>query len=756
MSSFGAEPIFDSYWAVALIVLGLSALLFFGPRFGRVTPQRRIMLIGLRAIVILLVLLALVQPTRKTTVKTRRTSVLLLLFDVSRSMQLPLGTGELTRWQAQKALLEKAQPKFAALATNHELKVYAFDSRLHPVEQQGGRFQLPPVADGRASDYGTPPYEAARAEQGKRLAGMFLLGDGRHTAYAPQVEVQEAGRKLRDDFAAPLYAVPFGPAADAVQSRDVAVERMDEQFTVFVKNELAVKGLVRIRGYVKQDIPITLELIDPKGQKQALGRKTVRADEDGRQVEVAFTFTPQQAGNYRLYMTADQQPGELVAKNNQLSAYLTVLEGGLRVFYLDGEKWWEQKFLRSSLNASPDIELDDRIIDRRNRREQKVDITEDLRKGRYDAFILRDLDARLLTPESVELLASQVAAGKGLVMLGGEQGSFGWGHYQGTKLADALPIEMDELEGRENLGVGQERFFLPGPVSMIPVGAHPLTRLAPAAENGAAWSRLPPLKWAHKFKDVKEAPGVRILLESPQKEPLLVSGEYGSGRVLAFAGESTYLWPMHGFEKEHKRFWRQIVLWLVKRDDLNRDDVWIKLDQRRFNPGSSVKLTTGARTSAGDVVTDAKLETTIILPGNKRQPLSLSRDKDGNYIASMEVTEPGDYAIETTAVSAGKPLGTARAEFMVFDRDIELSSPAADPDQLASLAAWTKEDGGKLVLPEQFPALLDEIAARPPEYEERQTKWKLGSTLGDAWTFFLLLVGLLTAEWFLRKKWGLV
>ena len=23
---------------------------------------------------------------------------------------------------------------------------------------------------------------------------------------------------------------------------------------------------------------------------------------------------------------------------------------------------------------------------------------------------------------------------------------------------------------------------------------------------------------------------------------------------------------MHGFEKEHKRFWRQVILWLVKRD----------------------------------------------------------------------------------------------------------------------------------------------------------------------------------------------
>jgi uncharacterized membrane protein len=756
MSSFSTEPVFDSYLAVALITLGLSTLLFFGPRFGHVTPLKRLTLVGLRLLVILLVLLALLQPTKITTVKTKRTSVLLLLFDVSRSMQLPSGgnSTEGSRWKAQKELLEKSQPKFATLAANYDLKVSSFDSALHPIEQSGGKFKIPEKPLGMSSDYGTPLYDAVRGEQGRRLAGVMLLGDGRHTAYAPQVEVQEAGRKLRDDFAAPLYTVPFGPAADAASARDVAVERLDEQFTVFVKNELQVKGLIRVRGYVKTNIPVELELVDSMGQKQAIGKKSIRADEDGRQMEVAFTFTPQQPGHYRLYLKAERQLGELVEKNNELSAYLTVLEGGLRVLYLDGEKWHEQRFLRQSLNASPDIELDDRIIDRRNK--QKIDITEDVRKGRYDAFILRDLDARLLTSESLQLLADQVGKGKGLLMLGGDPGSFGFGHYQETPLGAALPIEFDELEGKPNLGAGKDRFFLKGPLPMIPVGSHPLTRLAPDAENNAAWKKLPPLNWAHKFKDVKEGPGVRILLETAKHEPLLVSGEFGSGRVLAFAGESTYLWPMHGFEKEHKRFWRQVVLWLVKRDDLNKDDVWIKLDQRRFNPGSRVIITTGARTSTGDVVTGATVETIISLPSKKQQPLKLTKGKDGNFTGSLEVTEPGDYSVETAATAGGKPLGKARAEFMVFDRDVELSNPAADPDQLASLAAWTKQDGGKLVQPEQFSALLDELAAKPPEFEERQIKWKLGSTPADAWPLFLLLTCFLSVEWFLRKKWGLV
>jgi uncharacterized membrane protein len=756
MTEFGAEPILGSYLAVALIAAGLGVLLLLRPGFGRVTPLRRWSLLALRGVVVLLALVALLRPTWITTIRAPRTSVILLLYDVSRSMQLPSGKGEESRWQAMEAAIIKSQSQFAALADKYEMKVYAFDSRLHPVEHRGGAFSLPKVPEGMLTDLGTPLFEAARAEQGKRLAAVVVLSDGAQNAFEPQVEAVEAVRKLRDDFAAALYAVPFGPAADAAQARDVAVERFDEQFTVFVKNELAVKGLLRIRGYVNRDIPLELQLEDEQGQKQVIGKKTARAEEDGRQVEVEFTHTPQKPGNYRLHLVAAQQDGELVAKNNQMSAYLTVLEGGLRVLYLDGEKRFEQKFLRAALNASPDIELDDRIIDRRNQR-MEVDLTDDLRTGRYDAFIVGDLDAALLTPASIKLLAEQVAQGKGLIMIGGEA-SYGWGHYRGTPLEEVLPIEMDPVEGTQLSPELVDRYYRAGPVPLKPADSHPITRLAPASENEAVWQKLTPLNSVHKFSGVKQSPGVRVLLEAPgpEPDPVLVSGEFGRGRVLAFGTDSTWLWQMHGFEKEHKRFWRQVILWLVRRDDLVRDDVWVKLDQRRFNPGSRVQITAGARTGAGDAIADARIDAVVDLPSGGKQTVRLSAERDGNFSGSLEVTEPGDYAIDVAATRQGQTLGSARAEFLVFDRDVELSNIAADPLFLDSLARETRHDGGRLVLPEQLPALLDEYVQKPKEYEERQIKWKLASTAADAWAFFLTLVGALSLEWYLRKRWGLV
>ena len=119
----------------------------------------------------------------------------------------------------------------------------------------------PASPTGDETDIGTSLHDAVEQEAGKRLAGVVLLGDGTQTAYQPEVEIYDAAREL-GNRGYPLYTVSYGPAGDAAQSRDVAVENLPEQYTVFVKNELVVRGLVRVRGYVNKEIPVTLEIED--------------------------------------------------------------------------------------------------------------------------------------------------------------------------------------------------------------------------------------------------------------------------------------------------------------------------------------------------------------------------------------------------------------------------------------------------------------------------------------------------------------
>ena len=118
--------------------------------------------------------------------------------------------------------------------------------------------------------------------------------------------------------------------------------------------------------------------------------------------------------------------------------------------------------------------------------------------------------------------------------------------------------------------------------------------------------------------------------------------------------------------------------------------------------------------------------------------------------AGSATDSPGDYTVEVTATRDGKTLGTAKSRFTVLEQDLELDDSAAVPGVMDGLAAMT---GGKSLAPEDLPRLIQRLAKDTASLavrtESKQTLW-------DTWTFFVLLVGLLGTEWYLRKRWGLV
>jgi hypothetical protein len=254
----------------------------------------------------------------------------------------------------------------------------------------------------------------------------------------------------------------------------------------------------------------------------------------------------------------------------------------------------------------------------------------------------------------------------------------------------------------------------------------------------------------------------------------LITGEYGKGRVLAAAVDSTFRWYRRGFQQEHMRFWRQAMLWLARKDQADSNDVWVDLPQRRLPSGSSVTFEAGVRGPDGNPLGGVELAATVWrVSAGGTDDASEDRgpqadDVDGRAIeltarpdawsgASQPLREPGEYQLRVQASKDGADLGAVTARFLVTTQDLELTDPAANPQQLAMLAAQTEEAGGKPIAPEQVPELLQEIARKRREqkipYEQR---WQLGDTLLDAWAAFLLLVGLLSTEWYLRKRWSLV
>ena len=200
------------------------------------------------------------------------------------------------------------------------------------------------------------------------------------------------------------------------------------------------------------------------------------------------------------------------------------------------------------------MNVDMRTIDARKPETRPADWDELFEPGRYDVYILGDLDSSAFKDQELRALAAAVERGAGLIMVGGFH-SFGPGGYASTALANVLPVDMDRLE-RQNFGEAiRAEAHLPEDAKpkMQPtrIGqSHSVMQLAAAAENKRAWEELPAIDGANRLDRVKR--NATVLAETGDRHPLLIASEYGRGRVLAFAGDSTWRWWMGGFEAAHR------------------------------------------------------------------------------------------------------------------------------------------------------------------------------------------------------------
>jgi len=750
------DPV-GSWTLVGLVAAALLAvLLAVPPDRSRVTRGRVLLLALLRLGAFLAVVLCMVRPTFVSTKHARQQGTVVVLVDASKSMTVADGPNGRTRWEDMTAALSAARPAAEALVQggDFEIATYAFDRELQAVAPvEGNPFPLAAWKAGTNSDQtaiGAAIAEAARAGAGRQLAGVIVLSDGAQHAYPPRDEPPQSAARAIGDAGVPLWSVTFGQPLGAGQGRDAAVVNLSVGETVYLKNQLEVAGRVRLEGLTDRDVVVKLLAENDTGVMEEVARTTVKG---GANVEeaVRLAWTPQSLGERKLSLVVDRQEGEVVATNNDLSTFVEVVDGGLRVLYLEGSLRVEQRFLRRVLSASADMQVDFRWIDSGRRDAWPVDLGRQL-AGDYNVFLIGDLDATALRREDLQKILRKVQAGAGIGLLGGFH-AFEAGGWGSSALAPALPFESDRLARQPFDQPVRESLHLKGPLQMLPDdrfgGVSILRQGRSEQESRAVWQALPPLEGANNLGRL--VPAAKPLAVTVDGRPLLVGREYGDGRVLAFAGDSTWRWAMQGAVEQHRRFWRQFVLWLAKQDDTEQDSLWLRLAQRRVPAGVPLEFDAGLTKPDGTAVTDADFEGIAVSPTGQQRPVRIARRGDTFTGTVTDMSTPGDWKLIVKAVRPGEQSPRERtARFTVVRLDLELANPRSNPLLMRQLAEAT---AGGVRLPEELPGIFAEIAGKPAAFET-EAQWSYA--VWDKWPMFLLLAAFLCTEWFLRKRFGLV
>jgi len=744
----------DPLWSWPVVVAAAAMLLTvlwttYPRRVAHLAPRWRRLLLGLRLTTWLLILFLLLRPGLEIEETDHRSSLFPVVTDRSRSMGVEDGPGGVSRRETELKTLTDNAGEFEKLAKEVQLPQFEFDQVLVPIETR------PPTVTGDQTAIGLALDELVRQAQGKQIVGVLLLSDGAQRALSPNdIDPRLVARRLAD-LQIPVHTVGFGASGLSESSLDLIAEDLQVSPTVFEKNTVVVSAKIRALGAANRELTVRLLVEDPSqpdpegGAKMRVASPPLKltTDQNEAVLPVELSYIAEQSGEYKLTLEVVPLPGEPLTVNNSVTTFITVLKGGISVAYFDIPRP-EQKYIRRT-NDSPDIRLDFKLIRGGTLKSLPLD-SEWFEPDKYDVYMIGDVPARVFGPENLEKLARAVERGAGLMMTGGFR-SFGAGGYAQTPLADLLPVTMLATE-IQNDGEIDPTLQEMGDIQMLPTSQgiqHFIMRIDSPSKNLAAWQGLPPLQGATKFSGLKDL--AQVLAVSPQKHPLLVAQEVGRARTMAFAGDTTYYWHLSGHIMEHQRFWQQAILWLAHKDQAGDSSVWVKLDARRFRPGQPIGMVLGARDATRQPVPDASFDVKIIGPKDKTWPVTAQRSGSDSTARFTEQLEPGEYRVQVEASRNGQPIGFGtQVRFIVYEQDLELQNPAAD---MALLEEISKVTGGTHIPPEQLGTFLRELIREGLKARVQKIR---RLTLWDNWPVLLLFAGLLTAEWYVRKRRGLV
>ena len=775
-----------SPWLVLLCGAALVGLVLwtYPPRVRHLPPGTRRTLLALRIAGALLLTFALLRPElRREDTETERPAILFLA-DVSRSMTVQDGPGGARRFDSLRAALDASAGAIEALGEEMEIAFATFDAARNPpsAPEEGGEPTADPAAflpeepTGDRTALGAVLAELSRSDA--EVTTVVLLTDAAQRALPPDDADPGAAAKLLGEAGVRVVGVPFGSDGSPTAGLDLSVEELRVDPVVFEKKKVPVSGVVRIVGAPGREFRVrlltesppargpgdesTLVPVEPTDDARPL--VLVRPTTGNEEIPVELTFVPQTPGEVKLALQIEPVDGELKQTNNQRATVVSVRAGGIRVLYFDR--------VRPEVNALRRVNLSDKIqLDfvelpaRPNALSPGLRLEAELfEPGRYDAFVIGDVAADAFREGRRDFLpdlAARVEDGAGLMMTGGLN-SFGPGGWGATPLRHVLPVELPRGGAVDDF---DPRTQIDGEVPMTPTrqGAQNyLMLLADPESNAAVWRELPVLGGANRLELKRNLPA-DVLAVGPNDEPLLIAYEYGRSRVLAFAGDTTWLWPLAGFDAEHARFWRQVVLWLTRKEEDASGPVFVTVEPRNVVPGRPARLKLGARDADGNPVADARFQIEVTAPDGEittLSPRAAGAGSPGVFRAEAADTDaPGDYWVRVRATSppaSGDAVGTllgpdAVTRFVVDPRDLELDNPAADRALLDEIARAT---AGSVVQPEELPAFLARWADEPPAAAESTVLTRV--PLYDRWWLPLVFVGLLGTEWYLRKKKGLV
>jgi hypothetical protein len=234
------------------------------------------------------------------------------------------------------------------------------------------------------------------------------------------------------------------------------------------------------------------------------------------------------------------------------------------------------------------------------------------------------------------------------------------------------------------------------------------------------------------------------------KTPLMHFNTSGENKTAVFTGEGIWKWRLQDFavNGNHDLF-NEFISKTVQYLSVKVDKSFFRIiTKNNFPENESIEMEAEVYNQSYELINEPEVSINIINEANKKFPFTFGRTNNA-YRLNAGMLPVGEYRYEAQ-VKVGDKIYTQKGEFSVSGLQAEFTNNTADHQMLYSLS---KKHDGEMIYPADMDKLAEKLMAREDIKTISYTEKKLNDLINLKWIFFIILA-LISAEWFMRKRNG--
>lgn len=538
----------------------------------------------------------------------------------------------------------------------------------------------------------------------QNIGAIVLATDG---LYNHGADPQYMARNIKS----PFYTIALG---DTVARRDLLIGNINYNKTAFLGDDFVVEILAEAYQSNGETMHLT---VDEDGR--TLTTQNIPVNSADFKKVIPVKLTADKKGVHRYSVKIAPANNEVSVQNNTDTFYVEVIDS-------------KQKILLVYDGPHPDISVIKQGIESNRNYSVKTVLTADL---------------NTIKPADYSLIIFYQTIPQGLTEGAGKAHLPAW-YIMGAQ-ADVNAFK--NAQKLLNVSIGRQDMQ---EVFGRPVNDFTLFSLSDSSKN--IISKLPPL--LAPFGTYSASAVAQTLLRQTigsiaTTYPLLVLGDDNGKRTAVLAGEGLWRWQLAEFQLQGnhhavEELLSQTVQYLTA--NANKQRFRVYAPKNVFDEGENVLLNAELYNDALELVNTPDIKIELKNADGKNYSFLFSRT-DKSYQLNAGTLPAGEYSYSATT-ALGKQNFKAEGKFAIKPLNLETRQTAANTTLLRNIAA---QSGGRMLQPSQLNQLLELIRKndniKTIVYEDKH----YSDLIDLKWVFVLILV-LLSGEWFLRKREGVI